>query len=47
MVTDCALIRPRASVRAIHAQTLPIGELNVIAGCSTQVARRDWLRALH
>jgi hypothetical protein len=34
-------------VRAIHAETLPIGQLNVIAGCSTQVAGRDWLRALH
>jgi hypothetical protein len=46
-VIDGALIRSRASVRAIHAQALPIGQLNVIAGCSTQVARGDWLRALH
>jgi hypothetical protein len=47
VLTDCALIYSRASMRARHARALPVGKENVMAGRSTACTNCDWFRALH
>jgi hypothetical protein len=47
ILPDRALDRSFASLPVAHAPAPPVGQGDVIAGCSTVGTKRDWLGALH